>query len=80
MRLYLCTSESGIRRAEHLGYRAGQDLLVLAHDAVYASLRGDTIKVSATDVALRGFNTDEKGVSDDELLRLIMEHEQIIVP
>lgn len=81
MRLYLCTSEQGIRRAEYLlGYRPGQDLLVLVHDAVYTPRRGERIAISASDLALRGLRTNGKGISDAELLRLIMEHEQVIIP
>lgn len=80
MRLYLCTSEQGIRRAEYLGYRPGQDFLVLAHDAVYAPQRGERIAASTSDLASRGLNANGKGISDVELLRLIMEHEQVIIP
>ncbi len=80
MRLFLCTSEQGIRRAEYLGYRSGQDLLVLAHDAVYAPRRGERIAASALDLALRGLHAIGSGISDAELLRLIMEHEQVIIP
>lgn len=79
MRLYLCTSEHGIRRAECLGYRAGQDHLVLAHDAVYDSRQGEQVVACAADLALRGLGAGRKSVSDSELLGMVMEHEQVII-
>lgn len=79
MRLFLCTSEHGIRRADCLGYRAGQDHLVLAHDAVYDRRQGRQVVVGAADLTLRGMNDSRQSVSDSELLEMIMEHEQVIV-
>lgn len=79
MRLYLCTSEHGLRRAECLGYRPGQDHLVLAHDAVYDNRRDEQIVAGATDLALRGLHDSRKSVTDSELLTMIMEHEQVII-
>lgn len=79
MRLYLCVSEQGIGRAPSFGYRPEQDLLVLAHDAVYAPRRGERIAVCASDLALRGLDTDAHSISDARLLDLILGHEQVIV-
>ena len=79
MKLYLCTSEHSIRRAEYLGYRQGEDLLVLAHDAVYDTRQGEQIVAGAADLALRGLGNSRKSVSDSELLGMIMEHEQVII-
>lgn len=79
MRLYLCTSEHGIQRAERLGYRPGQDHLVLAHDAVYDNRHGEKIVAVVVDLALRGLSDSRTSVSDNELLGMIMEHEQVII-
>ncbi len=79
MALYLCVFEQSLPQAERLGYRPGQDVLVLAHDAAYAAEPPGQAKISAPDLVARGLPTSGDTIDDRELLRLIMQHDRVVI-